>query len=86
MEGATPVYYKNNGEKNTFPNYIVTKEGKVYSKNYNHTMEVKECTGSYDKNGYIRLSMRDSEGKPQVVGRARLVLSTFTPLNRIIYK
>ncbi len=71
------ICYKYDGTLMEFPNYVASEEGKVYSLSYNKTKKLKECVGDEDKNGYIRLTLTDSNGKKQGVRRCRCIASTF---------
>lgn len=40
-----------------FPNYFVSDNGNVYSKNYNHTGEIKKLKPQKLKNGYVKVGL-----------------------------
>ena len=77
----TPIIYKSikggGYEKLTFSKYVVDDDGKIYSLNYNHTFQFREMVGYINKDGYVRICIRDDSGNKQSVSRARIVASTF---------
>lgn len=62
----------------SFPNYLITKTGEVYSKNYNHTGKVKKLVLRTNKFGYLKVALCKNKTIywKQV---HRLVAETFIP-------
>ena len=57
-----------------FSNYKISNSGKVWSKHYNREMSLKP-----DLPGYVRMELRNDDGKPQNYLVHRLVALTFIP-------
>lgn len=58
-----------------FPNYYVTENGDVYSRNYNHTGRIKKLTPHKNYKGYLWTHL----GKSKMYYVHRLVAETFIP-------
>ena len=58
-----------------FSNYKFSNSGKVWSKKYNIEMSLNTKTDD----GYIRIQLRNDDGKPQNYFVHRLVALTFIP-------
>lgn len=59
------------------PNYYVSTKGRIWSEAKHHKPML--IHGSYDKDGYVRIVLRDIEGNRIPFRRARLVAETFIP-------
>lgn len=58
--------------------WAVTRNGHIYSLNYNHTGKRNELTGYVDKDGYVIVLLRGLSPKEKI-RRARLVAECFIP-------
>ena len=57
-------------------NYYVTDDGRIWSERTQ-----KYLTPQYDKNGYVKIQMRSTDGKSHRYSVHRLVLENFKPVN-----
>ena len=58
----------------------LTQTGKIFKVNENNTME--EMYQAYDKDGYLRVSYYDTDGKRHRLYVHRAVLATFSPISK----
>ncbi len=57
-----------------FSKYKISNSGKIWSKHYNREMSLKP-----ELQGYVRMELRNDDGKPQMLLVHRLVALTFIP-------
>ena len=62
-----------------FDRYLASRDGRVFSKNYNNTGKIKPLVGKSDKDGYIELLIRTNDGKRKYVRKHRLIALAFIP-------
>ncbi len=62
-----------------FSNYMVDKEGNVYSKNYNKTGIMKIMKQRKNRYGYMQIQITRDDGKRKLMSVHRLVALTFIP-------
>jgi len=61
-----------------FPKYGVTRDGRVWSLDWNHTGKVRELKGRLNRGGYLLVALY-KDGKPYQRLIHRLVAQTFIP-------
>lgn len=71
---GTPLY-----EIPEFSRYLASKDGRIFSKNYNHSGIIKELTGKVTKDGYIELLLRTDDGKRKYIRKHIIIARTFIP-------
>lgn len=57
--------------------YLASKDGRVFSKNYNHTSKIAPLTGKVDKDGYVELLIRTNDGKRKYIRKHILIALAF---------
>lgn len=62
-----------------FDKYLASDDGEVYSKNYNHTGQIKKLQGKLTKDGYIELLLRTNDGKRKYIRKHIIIARTFIP-------